>query len=132
MNKSLLLVARILSLITGIIWCLTIIFIPIGVLNIIASNKFSEAEKGNGSRETIRNWSIYLLFTDTVSGVLGIIASTSNDDNIIDFSSSSSQATSTKKTTLEERLGNLTKLYESGAISRDEYDKRRREIIEEI
>ena len=61
MNKTLLLIARILSLITGIIWCFTIIFIPIGILNIIASNKFSEAEKGNADRETVRNWSIYLL-----------------------------------------------------------------------
>lgn len=129
MNKTLLLIARILSLITGIIWCLTIIFIPIGILNIIASNKFSEAEKGNADRETVRNWSIYLLFTDTISGVLGIIASTSNEDNVIDVTSTS---TTSKKTPLEERLNNLTKLYESGAISRDEYDKRRREIIEEI
>lgn len=129
MNKTLLLIARILSLITGIIWCFTIIFIPIGILNIIASNKFSEAEKGNADRETVRNWSIYLLFTDTISGVLGIIASTSNEDNVIDVTSTS---TTSKKTPLEERLNNLTKLYESGAISRDEYDKRRREIIEEI
>lgn len=129
MNKTLLLIARILSLITGIIWCFTIIFIPIGILNIIASNKISEAEKGNADRETVRNWSIYLLFTDTISGVLGIIASTSNEDNVIDVTSTS---TTSKKTPLEERLNNLTKLYESGAISRDEYDKRRREIIEEI
>ncbi len=129
MNKSLLLVARILSLVTGILYCITLILLPIGILNIIASSKFHEAEKGQVQRETVRNWSIYLLFTDTISGVLGIIASTSNDDNVIDVATSDQVKASSN---LEERLNNLTKLYESGAISRDEYDRRRREIIEEI
>jgi len=128
MNKNLLLVARILSLITGILYCITIIGIPLGILNIIASNKFKEAENDNTMRDTVRNWSIYLLFTDTISGVLGIIAS-SVDDNVIDVTSTTSAS---NKTPLEERLANLSRLYESGAISRDEYDRRRREIIEEI
>lgn len=129
MNKNLLLVARILSLITGILYCITIIGIPLGILNIIASNKFKEAENDNTMRDTVRNWSIYLLFTDTISGVLGIIASSVDDNNIIDVTSTTSGS---KKTPLEERLANLSRLYESGAISRDEYDRRRREIIEEI
>jgi len=129
MNKNLLLVARILSLITGILYCITIIGIPLGILNIIASNKFKEAENDNTMRDTVRNWSIYLLFTDTISGVLGIIASSVDDNNIIDVTPTTSGS---KKTPLEERLANLSRLYESGAISRDEYDRRRREIIEEI
>jgi len=130
MNKSLLSVARVISMITGIMYCITFILIPIGILNIIASNKFSEAEKGgNVSRETVRNWSIYLLFTDTISGVLGIIASTNEDSDVIDVSTS---ASATKSSPLEERLNNLSKLYDSGVISRDEYDRRRREIIDQI
>ena len=130
MNKSLLSVARVISMITGIMYCITFILIPIGILNIIASNKFSEAEKGgNVSRETVRNWSIYLLFTDTISGVLGIIASTNEDSDVIDVSTSASAA---KSSPLEERLNNLSKLYDSGVISRDEYDRRRREIIDQI
>ena len=32
----------------------------------------------------------------------------------------------------EQRLNKLSRLYESGAISREEYEARRREIIEEI
>lgn len=127
MNKSLLLVARILSLITGILYCITIIFIPIGVLNIIASNKFAQAEKDEVSRETVRNWSIYLIFTDTISGILGLVASESNkDDNVfenVDVNMSSS---------VEQRLNKLSRLYESGAISREEYEARRREIIGQI
>ena len=85
MNKSLLLVARILSLISGIVYCISIVGIPLGVLNIIASNKFAQAEKDEVSRETVRNWSIYLIFTDLISGILGLVASESNkDENVFD------------------------------------------------
>lgn len=128
MNKSLLLVARILSLISGIVYCISIVFIPLGVLNIIASNKFAQAEKDEVSRETVRNWSIYLIFTDLISGILGLVASESNkDENVFDNDSSAKMSS-----TVEQRLNKLSRLYESGAISREEYEARRREIIEEI
>ncbi len=127
MNKSLLLVARILSLISGIVYCISIIGIPLGVLNIIASNKFARAEKDEVSRETVRNWSIYLIFTDMISGILGLVASESNkDDNVFDNDNVKTSST------VEQRLNKLSRLYESGAISREEYEARRREIIEEI
>lgn len=127
MNKSLLLVARILSLISGIVYCISIIGIPLGVLNIIASNRFAQAEKDEVSRETVRNWSIYLIFTDMISGILGLVASESNkDDNV--FENDNNKTSST----VEQRLNKLSRLYESGAISREEYEARRREIIEEI
>jgi hypothetical protein len=127
MNKSLLLVARILSLISGIVYCISIVLIPLGVLNIIASNKFAQAEKDEVSRETVRNWSIYLIFTDMISGILGLVASESNkDDNV--FENDNNKTSST----VEQRLNKLSRLYESGAISREEYEARRREIIEEI
>lgn len=128
MNKSLLLVARILSLISGIVYCISIVGIPLGVLNIIASNKFAQAEKDEVSRETVRNWSIYLIFTDLISGILGLVASESNkDENVFDNDSSAKMSP-----TVEQRLNKLSRLYESGAISREEYEARRREIIEEI
>lgn len=127
MNKSLLLVARILSLISGIVYCISIIGIPLGVLNIIASNRFAQAEKDEVSRETVRNWSIYLIFTDMISGILGLVASESNkDDNV--FENDNNKTSST----VEQRLNKLSRLYESGAISREEYEARRREIIKEI
>lgn len=127
MNKSLLLVARILSLITGILYCISIIGIPLGVLNIIASNKFAQAEKDEVSRETVRNWSIYLIFTDMISGILGLVASESNkEDNVFE------NETFKTSSTVEQRLNKLSSLYESGAISREEYEARRREIINEI
>ena len=127
MNKTLLLVARIISLITGIIYCISILLIPIGVLNLMASKKFDLAERGDPSvtKENIRNWSIYLLFTDMTSGILGLISSASEDDNVITV-----DATTTSN--VEERLKNLSRLYESGAISRDEYDRRRQSIIDQI
>lgn len=127
MNKSLLLVARILSLISGIVYCISIVGIPLGVLNIIASNKFAQAEKDEVSRETVRNWSIYLIFTDLISGILGLVASESNkDDNVFDNDNVKTSST------VEQRLNKLSRLYESGAISREEYEARRREIIGQI
>lgn len=129
MNKTLLLVARITSLISGILWCLTIVFIPVGVLNIMASKKFDLAERGDPTvtRDNVRNWSIYLLFTDMLSGILGLIAAL-GDENVVDVSSSYTQT----GTSVEERLNNLSRLYDSGAISRDEYDQRRTKILDDI
>lgn len=130
MNKTLLVIARILSLITGILYCIMIITIPIGILNIIASNKFSDAEKGLVNRETVRNWGIYLLFTDVTSGILALIASSVEEDFKPNFDATTNDGR--KAYSVEERLSNLNKLYESGAISRDEYDRRRKEIIDAI
>lgn len=129
MNKTLLLVARITSLISGILWCLTIVFIPVGVLNIMASKKFDLAERGDPTvtRDNVRNWSIYLLFTDMLSGILGLIAAL-GDENVVDVSSSYTHT----GTSVEERLNNLSRLYDSGAISRDEYDQRRTKILDDI
>ncbi len=39
---------------------------------------------------------------------------------------------SNKKNKTDERLANIKKLYEDGSISKDEYDKQRKKIIEEI
>ena len=127
MDKNLLTIARIISLITGIFWCLTFIGIPIGVLNIIASNKLSDAEKGLVGRETVRNWGIYLIFTDTISGILAIIASSSNENTAPTIDATFTSGS--KAYSVEECLANLKKLYESGAISRDEYDSRRSDIL---
>lgn len=131
MNKTLLLIARITSLITGIIYCLTFIGLPIGILNLVASSKFQKAKDGdsNITRENVRNWSIYLLFTDLLSGILGLIASTA-EEVVHDFTSTAERSKSS--TNIEERLKNLRTLYESGMISRDEYDRRRQEILNEI
>jgi hypothetical protein len=62
-----------------------------------------------------------------ISGILGLVASESNkDDNV--FENDNNKTSST----VEQRLNKLSRLYESGAISREEYEARRREIIEEI
>lgn len=137
MNKTLLLVARIISLITGIIYCITIVAIPIGVLNIIASSKFDKAlnDDPNVTKDTVRGWSIYLLFTDLVSGLLAIFSTLMEDKDTIDFTSTNSSFTytgSSRGSNIDERLRNLRNLYDSGLINRDEYDRRRQEIIDEI
>lgn len=129
MNKSLLSVARIISLITGIIYCITIIAVPLGVLNIIASNKFAQADRDEVTRETVRNWSIYLIFTDMISGILGLVASEGKDNNVGDFFDNDTVRASSN---VEERLNRLSQLYESGAISREEYEAKRREILSDI
>ena len=122
MNKDLLLVASIVSLITGILYCITLFLIPFGIANIIASSKLRDARSGLVSRETARNWSIYLIFTDLISGILGLIATTCDED------SSSIQNTVSP----EERLKNLKSLYDSGNISQDEYTRRRKDIIDSL
>ena len=118
MNKTLVKVAGIISLVTGILYCISIFLIPIGVLNIIASKKLRDAADGTGSKKSAQNWSIYLLFTDAVSGILGLIGTTSEG--------------SSNDISAEEKLRNIKRLYDDGIISQDEYEARRSEIINKL
>jgi hypothetical protein len=57
------------------------------------------------------------------------------DKDTIDFTSTNSSFTytgSSRGSNIDERLRNLRNLYDSGLINRDEYDRRRQEIIDEI
>jgi len=122
MNKTLLTVAYIFAIITGVAYCLSIVGIPLGVFNFIAASKINAGKDGEESRETVRNWSIYLIFTTAIGGICGLIAATSDED----------KKPTTIDETLEGRLGRLNKLYDDGVITKEEYGAQRKAIIEDV
>ena len=151
MNKTFLTIARIIALVTGILMLVAagfiawlaipvfafgagqvnylfnglifrvIVMVPIGIFNIIASNKIKSVEEGKADISVAKNWSIYLIFTTVIGGIFGLIGSTnSNEIN--------PQSTSN----LETELTNLKNLYDRGLITQAEYDMRRAAILNKM
>ena len=78
MDKILLKIAGIFALIVGIIYCLTIIGIIVGVPTIIGAVKFlNYAEMPDEQllkhKDTILVWSIVFIFLSTIAGVLALV-----------------------------------------------------------
>lgn len=121
MNKGLLTAASIIAIISGVFICLFIITIPLGILNFIAAGKIREYRDGVGNRDSARNWSIYLLFTSFyfLAGIFGLIGMGPEGAN-----------TTSNPSSLEARLVQLNKLYDEGIINKEEYEERRKRIIE--
>jgi|SRR5690606_17394834 len=120
MNKGLLTAASVIAIISGVFICLFIITIPLGILNFVAAGKIRDYRDGVGSRDSARNWSIYLIFTSFyfLAGIFGLIGLGPEG------------ATSSEPSSLEARLTSLNKLYDDGIITKEEYEERRKRIIE--
>lgn len=119
MNKTYLTVAQVFALISGIAFLLlfmAIITIPLGVLNIVAFNVLGKAKKGIVDKDKVRNWSIYLIFTSLIGGIFGLLAVESDEPS--------------SSTSLEQQLIELNRLYDNNLITKEEYDIRRKKIIE--
>ena len=125
-NKSLLTVAQVFAVIGGIF-----LIFPLGVLifplvlaffNFKAVGVLERAKTGQETKERVTNYSIYLLFTaHIIGGICGLIAanSTTNDGTYQDA-------------TPADKLKSLDNLYDKGLISKEEYENRRRSIIDNI
>lgn len=121
MNEGLLTAASVIAIISGVIICFGIITIPLGILNFIAAGKIRDYRDGNGNRDSARNWSIYLIFTSFyfLAGIFGLVGLGPEGAN-----------TSSNPSSLESRLIQLNKLYDDGVITKEEYEERRKRIIE--
>ena len=88
MDKSLLNVAGIISIVFGIICCLTIFGAIIGVPLIIGGNKMREYslmsdEELGLHKETILIWTIVFLFINQISGIICLIYFQSKNSGFI-------------------------------------------------
>jgi len=126
MNKSLLTVAQVFAVIGGII-----LIFPLGIFifplvlaffNFKAVGVLERAKTGQETKERVTNYSIYLLFTaHIIGGICGLIAANSTTDGGV-----------YQDTTPEDKLKSLDNLYDKGLISKEEYENRRRSIIDNI
>lgn len=123
-NDSVLItVGIIFSYISAVLWFLMIFTIPLGILNIIAAGKLKGYQEGSVDKQQAIGWSIYLCFgTWIVGGLCALIGVMQSEG---EFGSSS-------KSSLESQLKELNRLYDQGLITKEEYEARRKKIIEDI
>lgn len=121
MNKTLLTVAQVFAIISGIfmIFPMGLLIFPLvlAYFNFKAASIMDKAKRGEATKEQVTNYSIYLIFTSMIGGVCGLIAASSTESGV----SSSS--------TVEQKLKELDDLYDRGVISKEEYEARRALII---
>jgi len=122
-DKVLLKVAGIFAMICGGIYCLTIIGIIIGIPLLIGGSRmidFSKMEdqKLENYKTQLLVWGIIFLIFTTISGVLVLIYYIAG---YFDFNGN-------KMSYLDE-IEKLKKLYDDGAITEEEYEKKKNEIL---
>lgn len=125
MNKTYLTVAQVFAIIGGIIYCLMFFLIfplILAFFNFRAAAIMDKAKNGMASRDQVRSYGIYLLFTTyVIGGIFAIIAAESK----VGTDAPLVQST-------EQKLQELESLYEKGMISKEEYEIRRKRIIEAL
>ena len=128
MNKTLLNIAGIISLIFGIICTITIIGAIVGVPMIIGGNKLRELSNMDDSeiyknKDTLIIWMVVFLFINQISAVLVLIyyimlESSMTSDNI-------------KENTMDkyDELEKLNNLYKEKVLTKEEFEKEKERIL---
>jgi Na+-driven multidrug efflux pump len=124
MNKSFLTVAQVFAIIYGVILLFFIWLIIPGILayfNFKAAGIMDKAKRGEATREQVTNYSIYLIFTTLIGGIFGLLAGSGQGEH-----------NNVAVLSIEQKLQELDKLFDKGIISKEEYDQRRKRIIDTI
>ena len=128
MNRTLLYVAGVVSIIVGILCCLTIVGIIIGVPIIIGGNKFINYSKMNdeeieANKDNILIWTIVFLFINQLAGVIALIA------YILYEVSNTNYVKSRKQYGKYDELERIKKLYDDKVLSKEEYESEKARIL---
>lgn len=100
----------------------TLLYLALAVLDIIAAYKLSQARNGQANSQTALGWSIYLLIgAGLIGGIFGILGAQG-----VGMDQTSLQA---PVSGIEAKLEELDRLYNRGLLTRDEYLARRKKII---
>ena len=128
MNKTLLNIAGIISLIFGIICTITIIGAIVGVPMIIGGNKLRELSNMDDSeiyknKDTLIIWMVVFLFINQISAVLVLI--------YYIMLESSMTSNNTKENTIDkyDELEKLNNLYKEKVLTKEEFEKEKERIL---
>ena len=129
MNRTLLKVAGVISIIIGILLCLTIVGALVGVPLIIGGCKFNDYSKMDDeelekNKDTILIWIIVFLFINQISGVIALIAFLLGEVN------SSNYMKSYRQNNKYDELERIKKLYDEKILSKEEYEKEKARILD--
>jgi len=119
-DKSILKVAGIISIVVGIICCLTILGAIFGIPLIIGGSKINKISKLSDNeilneKDTILVWAIVFIFLNFISGILCILyyLSITNENNNGKY----------------QQLEKLKKLYDEKEKNKEEYEKEKSKIL---
>ncbi len=128
MNKTLLNIAGIISLIFGIICTITIIGAIVGIPMIIGGNKLRELSNMDDSeiyknKDTLIIWMVVFLFINQISAVLILI--------YYIMLESSMTSNNTKENTIDkyDELEKLNNLYKEKVLTKEEFEKEKERIL---
>jgi len=133
MDKSLLKVSGIISIVVGVIYCLSIIGAIIGIPLIIGGIKIKDYASYSDiqiyeSKDTILIWTIVFLLFNQISGILLLIFYIDN----IGKTTTNNNNTNTNNTNSDkyEELEKIKKLYDEKILTKEEYEKEKSRILD--
>lgn len=132
MDKSLLKVSGVISIVVGVIYCLSIIGAIIGIPLIIGGIKIKDYASYSDiqiyeSKDTILIWIIVFLLFNQISGILLLIFYIDN----IGKTTTNNNNTNTNNTNSDkyEELEKIKKLYDEKILTKEEYENEKSRIL---
>ena len=127
-DKSLLKAAGIIGIVFGVLSCLTVIGLIWGIPMIIGGfklNGYSDLsdEEIINYKNSILGWSIFFVIFSLIAGILGLIYYFGLTGDI-KFGDNSSDHM--------DELEKLKKLYDDGVITKEEYESKKKKILDKI
>lgn len=128
MNKSLLKISGIISIVLGIICCLTIFGAIVGVPLIIGGNKIKDMANLSDKelmtqKDTILIWMVVFLVFNQISGILLLIFYIDMDGSF------SNTFNNTKSNNKYDELEKLKKLYDDKVLTKEEFEIEKEKIL---
>jgi membrane-bound ClpP family serine protease len=107
----------------GLFASIGLILLIIGAFYIAAFIRIGQAKTNPSMKNEVIVWSIILLVTSNIiAGVCGLLGALADQP----------ETSTTTESSLEQRLKELDNLFDNGLITLDEYQERRRRIIETL
>ena len=130
MNKSLLKISGIISIVLGIICCLTIFGAIVGVPLIIGGNKIKDMANLSDQelmtqKDTILIWMVVFLVFNQISGILVLIFYIDMDGSLSNTLNGSNKKSDDKYDELEK----LKKLYDDKVLTKEEFETEKEKIL---
>lgn len=132
MDKSLLKVSGVISIVVGVIYCLSIVGAIIGIPLIIGGIKIKDYASYSDiqiyeSKDTILIWTIVFLLFNQISGILLLIFYIDN----IGKTTTNNNNTNTNNTNSDkyEELEKIKKLYDEKILTKEEYENEKSRIL---
>lgn len=127
-NKVLLTIGGVFAIFCGACYCITIIGIILGVPLIIGGLAFLKYAKMDNDellqyKGSILGWSIFFLIFTFISGILGLIF-------YLDNSNLGTNQNTTKTSNFSNQIKELDKLRQDGLISDEDYETKKKQILD--